>query len=219
MWAHARGSYSRRSIAAEHIDGVAEPWQHRPRPREADHGEQQIILDVFSCDSDRYRGANYIARRPGESQREDEHGEHRERRPSPGARGSSPVIEKKRELKKTTRTKLEHTTRPNPVDVPERDEPPPAARDIGGTWHDVEGTTYIISRNGSRFTIQEVTAHVGVTAQGQGFVGDPITFSARTFGGMTVTGELELSANGRQFSGHYTDVLTDESEAIVLRRQ
>lgn len=99
---------------------------------------------------------------------------------------------------------------------PQRERTP--LPDISGMWRDTEGTSYVISQSGVQFTVQEITQYVGVTAQGEGVLGDPITFSALTSEGVTVVGELQLSANGSQLSGQYTDVTTGDSLPLVLRR-
>ena len=90
---------------------------------------------------------------------------------------------------------------------------------VSGTWTGENSLTYVITQSGDSVTIREMSPLYGITAVGQGtFDRRRLTVSYRTALDSEGTADLEMSDDGRQLTGSFTDSSSGVSVPAVLQR-
>jgi hypothetical protein len=90
---------------------------------------------------------------------------------------------------------------------------------LTGTWMGANSLTYVITQSGSSVTVSEVSPLYGITAVGQGIIdGGHLSASYRTALDTVGTADLDLSEDGRQLTGKFTDSYSGISIPAVLQR-
>ena len=90
---------------------------------------------------------------------------------------------------------------------------------IGGTWTGANSLTYLLIQSGNSVTVQEMSPVYGTTAFGQGIInGRHLNASYRTVLETEGTASLDLSDDGRQLTGTFTDSYSGASTPAVLQR-
>jgi len=90
---------------------------------------------------------------------------------------------------------------------------------VSGTWTGENSLTYVITQSGDSVTIREMSPLYGITAIGQGtFDRRRLTVSYRTALDSEGTADLEMSDDGRQLTGSFTDSSSGVSVPAVLQR-
>lgn len=89
---------------------------------------------------------------------------------------------------------------------------------ITGTWHDADSQATFV-QIGNTITFEEFTPGYGRTAVGQGTIsGNEITMTIQTIFNTQGTLEATVSADGKQISGTYTDLVLGASSAYSISR-
>jgi hypothetical protein len=90
---------------------------------------------------------------------------------------------------------------------------------VSGTWTGENNLTYVITQSGDSVTIREMSPLYGITAVGQGtFDRWRLTVSYRTALDTEGTADLQMSDDGRQLTGSFTDSYSGVSVPAVLQR-
>lgn len=90
---------------------------------------------------------------------------------------------------------------------------------VSGTWTGENSLTYVITQSGDSVTIREMSPLYGITAVGQGsFDRRHLTVSYRTALDSEGTADMEMSDDGRQLTGSFTDSSSGVSIPAVLQR-
>lgn len=104
-------------------------------------------------------------------------------------------------------------------DVFEEASEPMRLPSLAGTWSTAQGVSYNIQQNANAMTLQEVNPIYGVTAVGQGtIVGQNVQFTITTALGTYGSAQLNLSGDGRQLNGYYSDSVTGAVVPLALFR-
>jgi len=103
---------------------------------------------------------------------------------------------------------------PMPLPVP----PAPAFIDINGSWRDSDGI-YIFQQSGSNINVQLFNWNRLLIAQGTGtIVQDVVTIAYARLDNTGGEARFQVSANGRQMTGNYRNLVTGEAGPITLVR-
>ncbi|MBI5056724.1 MAG: hypothetical protein HZB61_08930 [Nitrospirae bacterium] len=90
---------------------------------------------------------------------------------------------------------------------------------ISGIWQAAGGISYTIQQSGNMIALQEMNVVYGVTAVGQGSLsGQSVNVAYNTIVGTTGRLILEISKDGRQLTGSYSDAVTGISGPVTLYR-
>jgi protein kinase-like protein len=125
---------------------------------------------------------------------------------------------------------------PQPPPVPEKEfrgeappPPPPENRnldievpgavDISGTWQSAVGLNYFVQQQGGHVTLQEMSAYGPTGGGGEGTLnGFTLDLHYRAANGAAGRGLLQVSPDGRQMSGSFTDFASGMSVPTMLYR-
>ena len=131
--------------------------------------------------------------------------------------GAEELKSKQKELERKL-AELQEKIRTSPPENPPM-EGPQIWYSIAGNWHGVEGSSYVVYQSGNTVTMEEVNPLFGITAVGQGTIsGQDVDVSYVTGLGTVGRARLQVSGDGRQLTGEYTDLTTGVRMPLVLYR-
>lgn len=128
--------------------------------------------------------------------------------------GKDELVSRQAELEQRLR-EMEAQIQRQQTDAPEEMSGP----NLTGNWQSAQGLTYAITQQGAALTIQEINPFYGITAIGEGTLGDgTIVLSYRTAANTVGEGRLKLSANGRRLSGTFRDTYSGFTTPVQLQK-